>query len=651
MGSTGRRILDEIDLKLRIRKRGETRKQTFQSDIDGSVQYFAVNPAAPHGPSDPPPALALSLHGAGVEAIGQADAYESKPWLTLVAPTNRRPFGFDWEDWGRIDALEVLAIAGKELGVDPQRTYLTGHSMGGHGAWQLGVTFPDLWAAVGPSAGWISFQSYGGEGAAKRPSAIEAIFDRARASSDTLAMGRNLAHGGVYILHGAADDNVPPSESREMSRYLAGFHHDFVYHEQPGAGHWWDSSDEPGADCVDWAPMFDFFARHAVPGAERCRLVDFTTVNPGVSARCDWATIEQQASPLRPSIVSLRLDPGMRRVSGTTGNVSRLTVSLVGLRTGLPVTAELDGQKLTGIPWPSGGYLKLVRSRGLPGAAVPAAATNGTGVGTRVPAAESPATGGDSDAAALRIGAGSEVGREGKGPEQVSARGEPARTENGAAPGNTVPQAAAGGGLWSAALPRSDFEKGPARNGPFKAAFTHRFLLVYGTNGSPEETQLNFAKARYDAETFWYRGNGSVDVIADRELSLRHVPNRSIVLYGNADDNSAWRQLLADSPIQVRRGVVTVGGKELRGDDLACLFVRTRPGSQTAMVACVAATGPTGMRLATRLPYFTSGIGFPDWTVISSDALTHGWRGVRAAGFFGNDWSVESGDAAWYNAP
>src|SRR5262249_29261570 len=96
------------------------------------------------------PALFLTLHGAGVEAIGQADAYAPKTWGHLVAPTNRRPFGFDWEDWGRLDAMEVLELARKELGTDPQRTYLTGHSMGGHGVWHLGATFPDRFAAIGP---------------------------------------------------------------------------------------------------------------------------------------------------------------------------------------------------------------------------------------------------------------------------------------------------------------------------------------------------------------------------------------------------------------------------------------------------------------------------------------------------------------------
>src|SRR5262249_34917457 len=124
------RLLDSAKISLRVRRPAETRKRTFISEIDGSVQYYAINPARPARSDGAPPALFLTLHGAGVEAIGQADAYESKSWGHLVAPTNRRPFGFDWEDWGRLDAMEVLALAQHRLHTDPRRTYLTGHSMG-----------------------------------------------------------------------------------------------------------------------------------------------------------------------------------------------------------------------------------------------------------------------------------------------------------------------------------------------------------------------------------------------------------------------------------------------------------------------------------------------------------------------------------------
>ncbi len=50
------------------------------------------------------------------------------------------------------------------------------------------------------------------------------------------------------------------------------------------------------------------------------------------------------------------------------------------------------------------------------------------------------------------------------------------------------------------------------------------------------------------------------------------------------------------------------------------------------------------MRLTERLPYFVSGVAFPDLTVIGSEMLETGLAGVRAAGFFGNDWSIDRGE-------
>src|SRR5262249_9384262 len=161
-----------------VRRPEQTHQRTFVSRLDGSVQYFALVPAQPAEDKDRP-GLVLSLHGAGVEARGQAACYAPKPGLHVVAPTNRPPLGFDWEGWGRLDALEVLALAGKELDTDPRRTFLTGHSMGGHGTWHLGVTYPDRFAAIGPSAGWVSFWSYAGVQRVAEPTPVLELVRRA----------------------------------------------------------------------------------------------------------------------------------------------------------------------------------------------------------------------------------------------------------------------------------------------------------------------------------------------------------------------------------------------------------------------------------------------------------------------------------------
>lgn len=560
------RILASAALDLRVRQAPQTYKQTFLSSIDGSVQYYAVNPMLPPWEREPSPALFLTLHGAAVEAIDQADAYGSKSWGYLVAPTNRRPYGFDWEDWGRLDALEVLELAQQRFHTDPQRTYLTGHSMGGHGVWHLGATFPDRWAAIGPSAGWISFRSYPVPPLPEKPTAMQEMLLRAAAPSDTLALQRNYAQHGVYILHGAADDNVPVGQARTMNQQLNGFHRDFIYHEQAGAGHWWDDSDEPGAACVDWPPMFDFFARHVRPTDASLRQVDFVTASPGVSAWCHWVGLEAQIHLLQPSSVSIRYDPGNRRFVGTTENVARLSFRLHHLPSGEPLQVELDGQKIEPIPWPAGvPQIWLMRK----------------------------------------------------------------------------------GEQWLPTPPPSPSLKGPHRYGPFKEAFRNRMRFVYGTQGSPEENGWAFAKARYDAEQFWVRGNGSVDVISDVQFQTLEERDRNVILYGNAETNAAWGPLLADSPVQVQRGSVRLGPREIRGEDLACLFLRPRPGSDQAAVGVIAGSGLAGMRLTDRLPYFLSGVGYPDCTVLGPEVLTQGSAGVRAAGFFGLDWNIESGEFAW----
>ncbi len=462
--------------------------------------------------------------------------------------------------------MEVLADAQKELKTDPQRVYLTGHSMGGHGVWHLGATFPDRFAAIGPSAGWISFWSYGGAPRTEKPTLVEALLHRAASPSDTLSLARNYAALGVYVLHGDKDDNVPVREARTMREHLSKFHRDFAYHEQPGAGHWWDASDEPGTDCVDWAPMFDLFARRVLPRGDAVRQIDFVTTSPAVSAWCHWASIEAQVKQLQPSSISLRFDPGRRRFAGKTENVARLALDLGHVRPGEALTVELDGQKLEKITWPAkDGRLWFER----------------------------------------------------------------------------------GGEKWEQVGRPSPARKGPHRCGPFKEVFRNRMVFVYGTTGTKEENAWSYAKARHDAETFWYRGNGSVDVVPDTAFDARKERSRNVILYGHADGNAAWKPLLGESPVQVRRGEVSAGGHREKGDALACLFLRPRPGSDTASVGVVAGTGLPGLRLTDRLPYFVSGTAYPDCLVFGPETLTQGSRGVRGAGFFGPDWGVETGEFVW----
>lgn len=557
----GQEPVHTAKLDIHIREPGVQQRRTFVSAVDGSVQYYAVLPATPLSPNDPAPGMVLSTHGAGVEAWGQAGAYAAKTWTHIVAPTNRRPYGFDWEDWGRMDALETLADASKHFNHDPQRVYLSGHSMGGHGAWHLATTLPERFAAVGPSAGWMSFWSYGGGNYADDTTAIGSLLNRATTPSRTRLLSRNLRQHGVYILHGDADDNVPVAQARLMREHLAAFHEDLHYHEQPGAGHWWGTPEEPGAECLDWAPMFDLFSRRRIPRSAELRDIEFVTANPGVSATCHWLTILAQNTALAPSSATVRFDPLSRRLSGTTTNVARMAFDVTPFAPGEKITIELDGQALER-PWPGDSRVWLERQDK----------------------------------------------------------------------------------TWALTGQPNPGHKGPLRNGPFKDAFRNRFILVYGTRGSAEENAWARAKARFDADAFLYRANASIDVMSDAQFRRSPTAQRNVILYGNAETNSAWSIVVAGDEIAVTRGAIRIGQRTLRGADLGCIIICPRTGSHRASVGIVGGTGLAGMRITERLPYFVSGIAYPDVTVFDGTALSRGPDGIVAAGFFGNDWSVERGE-------
>ncbi|RYZ34308.1 MAG: alpha/beta hydrolase, partial [Sphingobacteriales bacterium] len=251
--------LDQKTLKVESTEASDKYSNTFVSNIDGSLQYYSVAPKK--GQQEDGAALFFSVHGAGVEAIGQAKAYQSKDWGNLVTPTNRRPRGFNWEDWGRLDALEVLALAKKEFKPNPQHIYLTGHSMGGHGTWFLGATYPDKWAAIAPCAGYPTLKTYGSADGLIPDSSNShtgRILLRASNQSDVPKLATNYKQLGVYILHGDDDRTVSVDYARQMKQQLAAFHPNFSYYEYPGGSHWY------GDHSVDWQPIFDYFKWHKI---------------------------------------------------------------------------------------------------------------------------------------------------------------------------------------------------------------------------------------------------------------------------------------------------------------------------------------------------------------------------------------------------
>ena len=556
------------ELRLRVSLSSDKHVRTFVSEIDGSVQYFGVTPPRERTES---PALVLSLHGAGVEARNQAGCYRQRDWGYLVAPTNRRSFGFDWEDWGRLDALEVLEQAERRFGTDERRTYLTGHSMGGHGTWQLGAHFPDRFAAIAPSAGWRDFWSYGGAGSFPDTDPVGVHLNRAMNASRTLLLEKNYLQSGIYLLHGDNDQTVRVKEARAMRENLAGFHPNFAYYEKSGAGHWW------GNQCMDWPPLFEFLKQNSLPDPSRVSDVEFSTINPAISSRCQWFVVESQERSMEPSHIRASLDAKERTVDIELENVQRFQLDLSLL------SRDAEGVE----PFLSVGE---------------------------------PLT--------LRIGE------------------EELRVDHDQAEEPIIVERV--GSTWSVSSLVPEGVKTPERSGPFKLALRHRMVFVYGTGGSAAENRWAFDKARYDHETWRYRGNGSVDVVADRDFDAGAYVDRGVVLYGNRDTNQAFGQVLDTEAFELAQGYVRVGDDALEGDQFGMLAIYPRKDSERASVAVVGGTGLVGSRITTYLPYFFSGVGYPDWIVFGPEFLERGLEGVRASGYFDPSWNP--GESVWRQA-
>jgi poly(3-hydroxybutyrate) depolymerase len=58
------------------------------------------------------------------------------------------------------DVMNVLALVTREYNVDPERTFLMGHSMGGMGTYVLGQKYAERWAALAVLSGTLADATY-----------------------------------------------------------------------------------------------------------------------------------------------------------------------------------------------------------------------------------------------------------------------------------------------------------------------------------------------------------------------------------------------------------------------------------------------------------------------------------------------------------
>jgi poly(3-hydroxybutyrate) depolymerase len=115
---------------------------------------------------------------------------------------------------GQEDALEVMKAVTRNYQIDPNRVFLTGHSMGAAGAWLIASSKPETFAAIAPVSGGVPLQG-----------------------SEQAALLAKLKDMPALVIHGAKDGIVPVESSRKAVEAAKKAGVKVIFQEMPEANH------------------------------------------------------------------------------------------------------------------------------------------------------------------------------------------------------------------------------------------------------------------------------------------------------------------------------------------------------------------------------------------------------------------------------
>lgn len=132
-------------------------------------------------------------------------------------------------------ALEYLK---QHYRIDTDRVCVLGYSMGGYGTWNVGLRYPDRFAAIVPLAGGIS--------------RLENFSQRDPKSRQLL---NNAVMVPSFFVHGSRDRTVPPRFSKTIHEDLEKLGAEHRYTEVPGRGHYLSGflrGNELTQELIEW---------------------------------------------------------------------------------------------------------------------------------------------------------------------------------------------------------------------------------------------------------------------------------------------------------------------------------------------------------------------------------------------------------------
>jgi poly(3-hydroxybutyrate) depolymerase len=303
---------------------------TIFSNVDDTEQPYGLYVPKNYNPKKKYP-LVIMLHGAGSNhrlslrrvfgksnADGETDVEATKyfpEWADVnyivASPYARGTTGY--QGVPEKDVYDVLADVKKRFNIDDDRVYLTGLSMGGGGTLWIGLSRPDIWAAIAPVC----------------PAPPRGTED----------LASNALNYPVHVFQGDIDPAVKVEGTRAWVQRFKDAGVNITYKEYPGVKH--DSWVNAYKDefIFSW---FDQFKRNRFP--ERVR---FTTKQYKYNSAY-WVQIDQ-LTPGTLANVDARFN-GQNNLTVTTSNIGALTFKLAGhnsFKSRKPVEIVIDGKTVS----------------------------------------------------------------------------------------------------------------------------------------------------------------------------------------------------------------------------------------------------------------------------------------------------------------
>ena len=291
----------------------------YYSEVDGSVQPYVVTLPKGYDPkSNKRWPLHVELHGRGdtLNEVSFIHSHEGKPlkgepdYIQLDA-FGRTNNAYRWA--GETDVLEAMTAVKRSFRIDDRRVMLRGFSMGGAGAWHLGLHHPSLWSSVGAGAGFCDTVHHLG---LKEP--LSPLHQKLTKIYDAQDYALNAFNVPTIGYGGELDKQIFASATMHEKAKELGV--DIPRLIGPQTEHKWhpDSLKE----------FMAFHAKHTeagrpqYPAPARIRFVTHTLKYNS----CDWLIVEEQIRPYEASVVEAAVDEKTGTLAVTTKNVSVLQI-------------------------------------------------------------------------------------------------------------------------------------------------------------------------------------------------------------------------------------------------------------------------------------------------------------------------------------